>query len=100
MALACRDGRAQPGLKTRAPPGSDRDRILCAGKSFLSPRRCLAPIGARAADLATVSGDSRYDLVWQEQVWEKAAHRVVTEDITPEQAVDEAIARIKEILSE
>jgi multiple sugar transport system substrate-binding protein len=38
--------------------------------------------------------------VYQENVWAKAVHRVVTEGITPEQAVDEAIARIKEILSE
>ena len=51
-------------------------------------------------DYATVSGDRRYDLIWQERVWEKAIHRIVTEGISPEQAVDEAIARIKEILSE
>jgi multiple sugar transport system substrate-binding protein len=44
--------------------------------------------------------DWRYDLVFQENVWPKAIHRVVTEGITPEQAVDEAIARIKQILSE
>ena len=51
-------------------------------------------------DYATVSGDRRYDLIWQERVWEKAIHRIVTEGISPEQAVDEAIARIKQILSE
>jgi ABC-type glycerol-3-phosphate transport system substrate-binding protein len=33
-------------------------------------------------------------------VWAKAIHRIVTEDISPEQAVDEAIARVKQILSE
>ena len=44
--------------------------------------------------------DLRDRLVGQEAVWPKAVHRVVTEGITPEQAVDEAIARIKEILSE
>ena len=33
-------------------------------------------------------------------VWPKAVHRVVTEGISPEQAVDEAIAQIKQILSE
>ena len=33
-------------------------------------------------------------------VWAKAVHRVVAEGISPEQAVDEAIARIKQILSE
>ena len=36
----------------------------------------------------------------QELVWAKAIHRVATEGISPEQAVDEAIARIKQILSE
>jgi multiple sugar transport system substrate-binding protein len=38
--------------------------------------------------------------VYGEWVWPKAVHRVVTEGISPEQAVDEAIARIKQILSE
>jgi ABC-type glycerol-3-phosphate transport system substrate-binding protein len=38
--------------------------------------------------------------VRQEHVWTKAIHRVATEDVSPEQAVDEAIARIKQILSE
>jgi multiple sugar transport system substrate-binding protein len=38
--------------------------------------------------------------IWDENVWGNALHRVVAEDISPEQAVDEAIARIKEILSE
>jgi multiple sugar transport system substrate-binding protein len=52
-------------------------------------------------DYATVSGDWRYDRVFsQELVWSKAIHRVVTQGITPEQAVDEAIARIKQLLSE
>jgi hypothetical protein len=38
--------------------------------------------------------------IYQEWVWPKAVHRVVTDGITPEQAVDEAIVRIKEILAE
>jgi len=38
--------------------------------------------------------------VWQENVWGTAVHRVVADGITPEQAVDDAIARIKQILSE
>jgi multiple sugar transport system substrate-binding protein len=38
--------------------------------------------------------------IWQENVWGNAVHRVVTEGITPEQAVDDAITRIKQILSE
>ena len=57
----------------------------------------------RAAQLRlypAVSGDLRHDLVGQENVWGKAVHRVAAEGISPEQAVDEAIARIKQILSE
>jgi multiple sugar transport system substrate-binding protein len=38
--------------------------------------------------------------IFDENVWGNAVHRVVTENITPEQAVDEAIARIKQILAE
>jgi multiple sugar transport system substrate-binding protein len=38
--------------------------------------------------------------IWEENVWGKAVHRVVAEGISPEQAVDEAIARIKQILAE
>jgi hypothetical protein len=38
--------------------------------------------------------------IWDENVWGKAVHRVVTEGISPAQAVDEAIARIKQILKE
>jgi multiple sugar transport system substrate-binding protein len=51
-------------------------------------------------DYPTVSGDWRHGRVRQEHVWAKAVHRVAAEEITPEQAVDEAIARIKQILSE
>jgi multiple sugar transport system substrate-binding protein len=51
-------------------------------------------------DYTTIAGNWRYDLVWQEQVWAKAIHRVAAEGISPEQAVDEAIARIKQIVSE
>ena len=46
------------------------------------------------------AGDWRYGLPNRENVWEKAVHRVAAEGITPEQAVDEAIARIKQILAE
>jgi multiple sugar transport system substrate-binding protein len=42
----------------------------------------------------------RSGLIWSEHVWGKAVHRVVAEGISPEQAVDEAIARIKQILAE
>jgi multiple sugar transport system substrate-binding protein len=53
-----------------------------------------------AYDYAAASGNWRHDLVEQEHLWAKAIQRVVAEDVTPEQAVDEAIARIKEILAE
>jgi multiple sugar transport system substrate-binding protein len=46
------------------------------------------------------SGDLRHDRILQELVWAKAIHRVAADGISPEQAVDEAIARIKQILSE
>jgi multiple sugar transport system substrate-binding protein len=51
-------------------------------------------------EYGVVTGDMRYDLVWSQGVWEKAIHRVAAEGIRPEQAVDEAIARIKQILAE
>jgi hypothetical protein len=46
------------------------------------------------------SNEWRSGPIWQENVWGNAVHRVAAEGISPEQAVDEAIARIKEILSE
>ena len=55
---------------------------------------------AREYAYAAISGNWRHQLVNQEHVWAKAIHRVVTEGISPEQAVDEAIARIKQILAE
>jgi multiple sugar transport system substrate-binding protein len=51
-------------------------------------------------EYSVVSGDWRYDRVWQELVWAKAIHRVAADGISPEQAVDEAIARIKQLLAE
>jgi multiple sugar transport system substrate-binding protein len=47
-----------------------------------------------------VTGDPRHLLVRRERVWPEAVQRVAAEGITPEQAVDEAIARIKQILAE
>jgi multiple sugar transport system substrate-binding protein len=49
---------------------------------------------------AVVSRDPRHLLVNRELVWANAVHRVAAEGISPEQAVDEAIARVKQILSE
>jgi multiple sugar transport system substrate-binding protein len=50
---------------------------------------------------AAVSGNWRHSLIATEDnnVWAKAAHRVVSDGISPEHAVDEAIARIKQILA-
>jgi multiple sugar transport system substrate-binding protein len=46
------------------------------------------------------SGDLRHDQVYNERVWAKAIHRIVTEGISPAQAVGEAITRVKEILKQ
>ena len=51
------------------------------------------PLGVR-------DNEVRSSRILEEHVWGNAVHRVVTEGITPEQAADEAIARIKQILSE
>ena len=51
-------------------------------------------------DMDVRDNEWRSGPIWDENVWGKAVHRVVTEGITPEQAVDEAIARIKQILAE
>jgi multiple sugar transport system substrate-binding protein len=53
-----------------------------------------------AYDFTHALGNWRHDMVWQEFLWAQAIHRVAADGMTPEQAVDEAIARIKEILSE
>jgi multiple sugar transport system substrate-binding protein len=44
--------------------------------------------------------ERRSPRIFEENVWGNAVHRVAVEGISPEQAVDEAIARIKEILGE
>jgi multiple sugar transport system substrate-binding protein len=53
-----------------------------------------------AHDYTAASGDLRHNQIYNERVWAKAIHRVAVDDISPEQAVDEAIARIKQILVE
>ena len=55
---------------------------------------------AREYAYDAISGNLRHRLVNQETVWGKAVHRVAADGISPEQAVDEATARIKQILSE
>jgi multiple sugar transport system substrate-binding protein len=70
---------------------SDRHRMAAVMQIASRP---LAHIYAAA------SGNWRHDQVEEEHVWAKAVHRVAADGVSPEQAVDEAIARIKEILSE
>jgi multiple sugar transport system substrate-binding protein len=53
-----------------------------------------------AYNYAVASGNWRHVRVDAENVWGKAIHRIAADGISPEQAVDEAIARIKQILSE
>jgi multiple sugar transport system substrate-binding protein len=48
----------------------------------------------------TASGDWRHARVDEQGVWPKTIHRIVAEGVTPAQAADEAIARIKQLLSE
>jgi multiple sugar transport system substrate-binding protein len=55
---------------------------------------------ARELAYDVISGNRGHRLVNQEHVWGNAVHRVVTDGISPDQAVDEAIARIKAILAE
>jgi multiple sugar transport system substrate-binding protein len=68
------------------------------------PHRMAAVMQASSRPLQhnyfAATGDWRHDRVFTERVWPKAIHRIVTEGISPEQAVDEAIARTKQILSE
>jgi multiple sugar transport system substrate-binding protein len=41
----------------------------------------------------------KYGQVDEEAVWEKAVHRIAADGVSPEQAADEAIARIKQMLA-
>jgi multiple sugar transport system substrate-binding protein len=59
----------------------------------------------RSYDYAAASGDWRHakSLPWSEEggdPWPEAVHSVAANGISPEEAVDEAIAQIKQILSE
>jgi multiple sugar transport system substrate-binding protein len=51
-------------------------------------------------DYAAVSGEWRHQLIVAEGVWTRAVRRAAAEGVTAEQAIDEAIARVKQILSE
>ena len=50
--------------------------------------------------LGVRDNEMRSSRILEEHVWENAVHRVAAENLGPEQAVDDAIARIKQILSE
>jgi hypothetical protein len=52
----------------------------------------------RSYSYVAVSGDWRHGEAYY--AWPEAVRRVVADGITPEQAADEAIARVKQILSE
>jgi len=67
--------------------------------SGLRTGRLLRPLDGSMLALGLILDNWRHDTVWQEFTWAKAIHRVAAEGISPEQAVEEAIARIKEILS-
>jgi multiple sugar transport system substrate-binding protein len=53
-----------------------------------------------AHDYTAASGDLGHNQIYNDRVWAKAIHRIATEGISPEQAVDEAIVRVKQILAE
>jgi multiple sugar transport system substrate-binding protein len=70
---------------------SDRHHMASAIQFLTRPRTYLYLVA---------SGDPRHLLVNRENVWASAVHSVAVEGISPEQAVDDAIARTKQILSE
>ena len=92
-----------------------------AGDQFMPPMRKLVeqpfwldpsdPHRMRAAvqmlsrthydsSLGVRDNEWRSSAIIEENVWGNAVHRVVADGLSPEQAVDEAIARIKHILAE
>jgi multiple sugar transport system substrate-binding protein len=70
---------------------TDRHRMVAAMQAASRPV---------SYNYAAVSGNPGHDVVAQEAVWLKGVHRVIVDGISSEHAVDEAIARIKQILSE
>jgi multiple sugar transport system substrate-binding protein len=71
---------------------SDSHRMRAAVQILTRPHQ-LTAAGVR-------DNEWRSGRVYRENVWGNAVHRVVADGISPEQAVEEAIARIKQILSE
>jgi multiple sugar transport system substrate-binding protein len=68
------------------------------------PHRMRAAIqimtGPHLIDIGVRDHEWQSDRITEENVWGNAVHRVVADGVSPEQAVDEAIARIKKILAE
>jgi hypothetical protein len=98
-------GRCMPSRGALHQPVHVWKRVLeQAGFALNDPHRMTAAMQVAARPMQhgyiVVTGDWRYERVWKEPVWPKAIHRVAAEGISPEQAVDEVIARIKRILSE
>lgn len=111
---------AQDFVRFLAEEGWLAHWLTFAGDRYLPPMRKLVeqpfwldpsdPHRMRAAiqiltwphllDVGVRDDEWRSRQIWQENVWGNAVQRVVTDGISPERAVDEAIARIKEILSE
>jgi multiple sugar transport system substrate-binding protein len=73
------------------PNPGDPHRMASAIQFLTRPRRYA---------YEAASGDWRHGRVDTERVWPKAVHRVVVDGLTPMQAVDEAVARVHQILSE
>jgi multiple sugar transport system substrate-binding protein len=71
---------------------SDPHRMAAAIQVLTKPRSNMVD--------AVQAANWRLVRVNQDRVWGKAIHRVAADGVSPEQAVDEAIARIKQILSE
>jgi multiple sugar transport system substrate-binding protein len=110
---------AQEFVRFLAEEGWLAHWLTFAGDRYLPPMRKLVeqpfwldpsdPHRMRAAiqiltwphllDVGVRDDEWRSRQIWQESVWGNAVHRVAAEGISPEQAVDEAIARIKQILA-
>ena len=54
----------------------------------------------RTYDYVAASGEWRHARVRTERVWSIAVRRVVVDGLSPERAVDEAIAHVHQLLSE
>jgi multiple sugar transport system substrate-binding protein len=71
---------------------SDPHRMRAAIQMLTRPHQ-LTGLGVR-------DNEVRSSRIWEQEIWGNAVHRVTADGISPEQAVDEAIARIKQILAE